>query len=99
MLRREAAKDNGKAHGQEWMLRGVRGGGGLRAPGSSAAAGRGNVGRRVNPSPLRDYCQWVGTKGKVGREDLGSTSYIRCVNRERERQVTAVGSVGQRDPQ
>ena len=41
----------------------------------------------------------IGTKGKVGREDLGRPAYIGCPNRELQGEVTPVRRIGRRDSQ
>jgi len=41
----------------------------------------------------------IGSKGKVGREDLGRPAYIGCPNRELQGQVSPVRRIGRRYPQ
>mgnify|MGYP000530677944 CR=1 FL=1 len=41
----------------------------------------------------------IGTKGKVGREDLGRPAHIGCPNCKLQGQVAAVGGVGKWDLQ
>ncbi len=56
-------------------------------------------GRAIHPYHHLSDLKGIGTKGKVGREDLGRPAYIGCPNREFQGEVPPVRRIRHRDSQ